>query len=295
MGTAAPPAGWYSDPEIPMTERWWDGTVWTDARRAETPEAVPFYRSPWFWTLLVLLIVALVIWAFSRDDEGEPVVTTVTTSTDTTIPVETPTETTAPVGEATTTVAETTTSSAETTTTVADTTTTVDTTTTLEAEREPVFGDGLLAGGGQVAPGVYETGDIGSGFLGGCGWQRLADDSGDEAAVLAERDAEGHEVVEIMETDGYFDSSCDEWFELEDLEEPLTPIPEGTWVVGVHILPGTYQADGGGGCRWERLSDASRDAESIIDSQESEQEVTVEILDIDFAFSSIGCGEWSEP
>ncbi|MFF9625982.1 DUF2510 domain-containing protein [Streptomyces griseosporeus] len=32
-----PPPGWYRDPSAPHLERWWDGTAWTDHRRA--PEA----------------------------------------------------------------------------------------------------------------------------------------------------------------------------------------------------------------------------------------------------------------
>jgi hypothetical protein len=35
--SSAPPPGWYRDPSYPLTERWWDGTVWTDHRRQ--PEA----------------------------------------------------------------------------------------------------------------------------------------------------------------------------------------------------------------------------------------------------------------
>ncbi|WP_200302797.1 DUF2510 domain-containing protein [Streptomyces adelaidensis] len=31
--SSSPPPGWYSDPSYPLTERWWDGTAWTDHRR----------------------------------------------------------------------------------------------------------------------------------------------------------------------------------------------------------------------------------------------------------------------
>ncbi|WP_053128245.1 DUF2510 domain-containing protein [Streptomyces ambofaciens] len=32
-----PPPGWYSDPSAPHQERWWDGTAWTEHRRAPEP------------------------------------------------------------------------------------------------------------------------------------------------------------------------------------------------------------------------------------------------------------------
>ncbi|MEU0598248.1 DUF2510 domain-containing protein [Streptomyces sp. NPDC006393] len=37
-----PPPGWYRDPSAPHLERWWDGTAWTDHRRApEAPQPQP--------------------------------------------------------------------------------------------------------------------------------------------------------------------------------------------------------------------------------------------------------------
>ncbi|MER6345407.1 DUF2510 domain-containing protein [Streptomyces sp. NPDC001595] len=36
-----PPPGWYRDPTAPHAERWWDGTAWTDHRRAPEPAGHP--------------------------------------------------------------------------------------------------------------------------------------------------------------------------------------------------------------------------------------------------------------
>jgi|GEM_PF-1318533 Protein of unknown function (DUF2510). len=34
--SAPPPAGWYADPENPAGERWWNGSGWSDHKRAST-------------------------------------------------------------------------------------------------------------------------------------------------------------------------------------------------------------------------------------------------------------------
>lgn len=45
-----PPPGWYPDPELAWTWRWWDGSRWTDLRAPQTvpPERDPYSLSSWF-------------------------------------------------------------------------------------------------------------------------------------------------------------------------------------------------------------------------------------------------------
>jgi hypothetical protein len=45
-----PPPGWYPDPEMAWTWRWWDGGRWTDLRAPQTvpPERDPYSVSVWF-------------------------------------------------------------------------------------------------------------------------------------------------------------------------------------------------------------------------------------------------------
>lgn len=38
-----PESGWYSDPEQPGADRFWDGTAWADQRR---PSAAPVVAAP---------------------------------------------------------------------------------------------------------------------------------------------------------------------------------------------------------------------------------------------------------
>jgi hypothetical protein len=42
--SSSPPPGWYSDPSYPLTERWWDGTAWTDHRRQPEQPVPPVLR-----------------------------------------------------------------------------------------------------------------------------------------------------------------------------------------------------------------------------------------------------------
>ncbi|MFI1355594.1 DUF2510 domain-containing protein [Streptomyces sp. NPDC020898] len=39
--STTPPPGWYRDPSAPHVERWWDGTAWTEHRRAPEAPAPP--------------------------------------------------------------------------------------------------------------------------------------------------------------------------------------------------------------------------------------------------------------
>lgn len=39
--SAPPPAGWYADPENPAGERWWNGSNWSDHKRAAGAPAAP--------------------------------------------------------------------------------------------------------------------------------------------------------------------------------------------------------------------------------------------------------------
>ncbi|GAQ64485.1 DUF2510 domain-containing protein [Streptomyces scabiei] len=43
--SSSPPPGWYRDPSYPLTERWWDGTAWTDHRR-QPEQPVPPVLQP---------------------------------------------------------------------------------------------------------------------------------------------------------------------------------------------------------------------------------------------------------
>ena len=41
MPAVSPQAGWYADPENPAGERWWNGSGWSDQKRAASAAAAP--------------------------------------------------------------------------------------------------------------------------------------------------------------------------------------------------------------------------------------------------------------
>ncbi|MFH0517039.1 DUF2510 domain-containing protein [Streptomyces sp. M41] len=111
-----PPPGWYRDPSAPHVERWWDGTAWTDHRRApETPgppvaapgppgpapagggsgQRAKFVALTVAGAVLVASVVTGVI-VLNRDDGGTDVDTAPTLATDEPAPREPATGTPTP-------------------------------------------------------------------------------------------------------------------------------------------------------------------------------------------------------
>lgn len=73
---------------------------------------------------------------------------------------------------------------------------------------------------------------------------------------------------------------------------------DGTYVVGVDILPGTYRAQGpsteGGSCYWSRLSDTTGDFDAIIANGGSQGPVTLTVKESDAAVQTSGCTGWAK-
>ncbi|ANS64033.1 hypothetical protein SLINC_1809 [Streptomyces lincolnensis] len=98
-----PPPGWYPDPSAPHLERWWDGTAWTDHRRAPEvpgppqPAAGPSGRAKAvaLGTAATVLVAAIVTGAFALGggDDGGADVNTAPTITPTFAPSDTPSPT----------------------------------------------------------------------------------------------------------------------------------------------------------------------------------------------------------
>lgn len=270
-----------------------EGTTPPDLPEPNGEESTPFYKKWWF--ILLAVIVGLgVLGSLVGDDAEDPPTaaeSTTTSAESTTSSADSPTTTVVNDEETTTTSQPTTTTTAAPTTTTTEAPTT--TSTTLPPGPEPAFGSGTQVVGEDVQPGIYETGLLGEGVFDGCYWERLSGFSGDFDEIIANNNVVVHDVVEIMNSDVGFDSDCDAWYELTELDEPLDAIPQGKWVVGVHFEAGTYQADGGDSCYWERLSGVSGEFGDILANDLPSGSAIVEISSSDYAFNSSGCGEWT--
>lgn len=74
---------------------------------------------------------------------------------------------------------------------------------------------------------------------------------------------------------------------------PKTTIStDGTYQVGVDIVPGTYRSAGGTGCYWSRLK--SLNTSDIINNNLSDGPQVVAIQPTDAAFLTKNCGPWQK-
>lgn len=149
-------------------------------------------------------------------------------------------------------------------------------------------GDGTWTVGSDVQPGVYvaDGGD-------GCSWQRLSDPAAGPGDVTAQGLPLPHTAVAIMPDDAAFKTEgCGAWTALEDYSGPqATEVPgDGIWIVGEDVVPGTYTAEGGDLCMWQRLKAFTPDLDSVI-RMGGDPKVTVEAGDA--AFLTTACGAWS--
>ena len=88
--------------------------------------------------------------------------------------------------------------------------------------------------------------------------------------------------------------SCGTWVPTET-DQPAAPaarITDGTWRVGIDIVPGLYRAADTQGCYWERLSGFSGGLGEILANDNAVGPALVAISPGDVGFSSRRCGTW---
>jgi hypothetical protein len=158
------------------------------------------------------------------------------------------------------------------------------------------FGPGQYRVNTDMPAGLYYS-DPGH----GCRFQRLRGFGGTSADVISITQVNfdaNQWVVQLLGTDAGFetDASCSFWYTTprRGLEADITP---GSWVVGVQVAAGTYQAANAAvGCEWQRLSAFTGSPEAVIASAfvgtAGAQFVTIASTDAGFS-TTAECGTWT--
>jgi hypothetical protein len=158
-----------------------------------------------------------------------------------------------------------------------------------EPEEPEGVGDGTHRVPKDIAAGTYRSSGEGT-----CYWARLAGFSGELDDIIANGNSTP-EIVTVAKKDAGFETTgCGDWVPVKETApaKPARKFGDGTYQVGVHIKPGTYRADGGGGnCYWARLSDFSHAGVDGIIANGNEPTV-IEIAKSDAGFTTSGCGTW---
>ena len=127
-----------------------------------------------------------------------------------------------------------------------------------------------------------------------CYWARLSGFGGNFDEIIANGSGSGQRIVTIDPSDAGFDTGgCGSWQSHQAIASPLAAIPDGMWMVGPEVQPGTYVAPGGDLCYWARLSGFGGNFDEIIANGSGSGQRVVTIDPSDAGFDTGGCGTWS--
>ena len=161
----------------------------------------------------------------------------------------------------------------------------------LEEELTPLdaIPDGKWVVGAEIIPGTYAA--PGSDL---CYWARLNGFGGSLDEIIANELGSGRQIVTIDPGDSGFETrGCGRWVQLEEELTPLDAIPDGKWVVGAEIIPGTYAAPGSDLCYWARLNGFGGSLDEIIANELGSGRQIVTIDSGDSGFETRDCGTWT--
>ena len=156
------------------------------------------------------------------------------------------------------------------------------------------FGAGTYEVGVDIEPGYYLASSDG----GRCFWFTLEDFSYDsEDSRLLNVWRLGNPVAKISDgMAGFYSARCGRWSKLPDAgsDAPATEFGDGSYLVGVHVQPGSYTSTSvdGGSCTWMRTAPFTPESGDVTGGYTSEGNQIVTILDSDSGFYSSGCGQW---
>ena len=163
------------------------------------------------------------------------------------------------------------------------------------------FENGVYIVNRDIGPGTYIANSSGDET---CFWSRLSEFDGDVFNRINIYASAGQAIATILDTDAGFRSfGCGTWRKITDTSQDddevarprqlLSTFSDGTYEVGVDIIPGTYTTSGDSlsTCRWRRLSDFTWNSGVIIEVVASGTKI-VTVTESDKGFASIGCGKW---
>lgn len=150
-------------------------------------------------------------------------------------------------------------------------------------------GDGTYRVGTSIKPGLYKATGTGS----GCYWERLNGFYGSLDEINANYFGTARTYVQIAPGDvGFRTSGCGSWTTVPSTGARSTRVTaDGTYRVGIDILPGTYYGYGAGdSCYWATLSGLGGSFEEIIANDFGPARTIVTIPSGAKGFEVHGCG-----
>lgn len=150
-------------------------------------------------------------------------------------------------------------------------------------------GDGTYRVGTQIKPGLYKATGTGN----GCYWERLNGFYGGLDEINSNYFGTARTYVQILPGDvGFSSAGCGSWTTVPSTGARSTRITaDGTYRVGIDILPGTYYGYGAGNsCYWATLNGFAGTLEEIIENDFGPAWTIVTIPSWAKGFEVSGCG-----
>jgi hypothetical protein len=127
----------------------------------------------------------------------------------------------------------------------------------------------------------------------GCFWERSSAASAGTGTVIASDNVVGQALVQLQPDEVFKTTGCTQFVPYEPPLELLPTFADGTWAAPSQVAPGRWQAPGGPGCYWARLSDLSGSVGSILASETFDGPLLVDLDGTEAAFTSKNCGDWT--
>ena len=163
-----------------------------------------------------------------------------------------------------------------------------------DAEPKGIIGQGTLAVGSDIEPGVYFADAVENRH---CRWFTLRGFAGRPADIIASGNGIARGIVELTsDVAGFRSVDCGEWTMLSDAPRLEAPrgFGDGEHIVDVHVTPGIYISPGPeqGRCSWRRFADFGGSDPAQVAARNPVGRNIAQIESHDAVFATFGCGDW---